>query len=924
MRAAVAVVCVTAVVLRKQTHAASPGLRKPAHAAKPVKPDLALLRQKMQKMEAEERQAEHAFEQRQAPLSWTPNWELPNGMEKPPDVWTGDWWHLANGGTLPPVPPPTPPPSPIPLPDQLVKWPAEASSDYVTDDQINYHREHGWPINATQWLKNQWARWQPQGGLNVTNTTYPCYSQYAFSDLYLGDLKMPVTVDYRLMNLSHNEAEVRYCVDHNPKFNGDLFVECRNSELVVDNSSCYPDIYPAVMVDMHIGVFKPPHVDPGFRVNDTQLINITGLNASVTAPWDPFILRFSEVVKAGSGSVKITEHNPPEVRRDYIGPIIDIPVDDYYQVFFGEDLDNWQHGVAVIKSKAGHLKTKNGGQLYSIDIPEGALVDRAGNPAQFAVNQTSLHLEFKVMDIVPPHIKQDWVQAFFPLDGDTGRFVHHNVTISWDEPVLRRGSPDAVIRLEPRVADDEQCYRDYGVHGCGPVYLDESHAPIDLPLYGPQVVMLETPMSTAPCNVGMACSTMALFPGKLEFGVTYAVVIADADIRDASGLNFTGLGTLDQGNYFFTTATEKQMQLRTEIVFFKDYDKKRLQDTMNMFHTTTGPMDMPWQDSFAKLRLLTLTWAIGEAEKVLADPYGLPVESDLQNIVNELKKDRFEPRGVPFGDPWVCKDFQSHMLQSVGFDCMPAVQKTSNGFDIISRTATFYYRDGCLCHSHYVNNCPFTTQAATTYMDFGFSGMDQKVVAPGNALCWYWSLSSNPEWGYMSSPSNYFNATDPADDERLVKQFWSWDAAHRPTEAAARDPVSDHYGIEASLLHGAPSVQQRAKAESRQPLTRPLPASARRMRLKRTPHTVHHPNVPAVTVPKVMDAVRRVLPTLPPEPPDVEPTRYPLVAEAVPTPWMEPLKLPSKVKPVAATAAERVEPTNVPPPMNPHVWYGNQ
>merc|ERR1719213_1479834 len=155
----------------------------------------------------------------------------------------------------------------------------------------------------------------------------------------------------------------------------------------------------------------------------------------------------------------------------------------------------------------------------------------------------------------------------------------------------------------------------------------------------------------------------------MEFGVTYAVVIQNADFQDASGLNFTGLGTLDNGLYWFTTATRKQMDLRTHIEFMTEYDERRLKDTM----------DMPRVDSFAQLRRLTLVWAIGEAKKILADPYGLPVESDLQLVVDELTKDRFEPRGVPFGDPWVCQDFQSHMLQSVGFTCQPAVQKSAHG-----------------------------------------------------------------------------------------------------------------------------------------------------------------------------------------------------------------------------------------------------
>merc|ERR1719271_418633 len=100
--------------------------------------------------------------------------------------------------------------------------------------------------------------------------------------------------------------------------------------------------------------------------------------------------------------------------------------------------------------------------------------------------------------------------------------------------------------------------------------------------------------------------------------------------------------------------------------------------------------------------------------------------------------------------------------------------------------------------------------------------MDQKVISPGHSLCWYWSLSSNPGWGYLSSPSNYFNATDPADDERLVKQFWSWEAAHRPREAAARDMVADHVASR-SLAHRGASRKRRAAPAARSAPATPAP-----------------------------------------------------------------------------------------------------
>ena len=38
-----------------------------------------------------------------------------------------------------------------------------------------------------------------------------------------------------------------------------------------------------------------------------------------------------------------------------------------------------------------------------------------------------------------------------------------------------------------------QCYQEFKIHGCGPIYLDEAHAPIDIPLYSDQVVMYDQP-----------------------------------------------------------------------------------------------------------------------------------------------------------------------------------------------------------------------------------------------------------------------------------------------------------------------------------------------------------------------------------------------------------------------------------------------
>ena len=113
------------------------------------------------------------------------------------------------------------------------------------------------------------------------------------------------------MNLSHLESEIRYCVEINGKYNGDYYVYCRDGVLYVENSTCYLDVIPPYMQDFHMGEFIPNRAE--FNINDTQQLNMTtseytpysdkepGTRPPITAPWDQFILRFSEAVQAGSG-----------------------------------------------------------------------------------------------------------------------------------------------------------------------------------------------------------------------------------------------------------------------------------------------------------------------------------------------------------------------------------------------------------------------------------------------------------------------------------------------------------------------------------------------------------------------------------------------------------------------------------------------
>merc|ERR1719473_2186486 len=144
------------------------------------------------------------------------------------------------------------------------------------------------------------------------------------------------------------------------------------------------------------------------------------------------------------------------------------------------------------------------------------------------------------------------------------------------------------------------------------------------------------------------------------------------------------------------------------------------------------------------------------------------------------------PRGVPFSQE-TCQDLQKHWLwelpgnqgakgaanyvppaspgyptyedvemkPALSLNCMYTVQKTQIGYDYMTASPVMYYRDGCYCESRWINGCPFHLHLSPSYQYFGFDSMSERIISDGagsyspNALCWYWSTPTHPEWGYL-------------------------------------------------------------------------------------------------------------------------------------------------------------------------------
>merc|ERR1719428_568172 len=436
--------------------------------------------------------------------------------------------------------------------------------------------------------------------------------------------------------------------------------------------------------------------------------------------------------------------------------------------------------------------------MYEVNVPSGAFTDVVDPPNPMT---HSLLFNITVKDPFDPHVQNNFMDggAFFPKAYHEGRYPWHNITIKFDEQLILNPHIDPSeykVTLNPR---------------------DDKYETLVLP-FGPE----QGQANLMDVGVGdLTVTHLHINPHghdefkHLEIGARYHVEIELGVLTDMFGNPFHGLSTCPkdcltgprstgpggtypdeetgklpeesfpknvnpggwftpccEGNYYFTIADEEMMNMRKKILFLREWALRRIKDTAEMFHV---PFEnehtikkLGWIHGFANFRALLISWAIGEAKKVLDDPLGLPTKLDLENIINELNNDRMEPWGRPFSDPDVCSDFASHVLPGM-MTCGPAVDKRAVGYDTWTQSGVFYYRNGCFCQSHFIQGCPLAGGLAAqwpTYRDFGFMAYEEKIVDTGvgphteNALCWYWSTPDHPEWGYLGSPDNYFNGGD--------------------------------------------------------------------------------------------------------------------------------------------------------------------
>lgn len=526
----------------------------------------------------------------------------------------------------------------------------------------------------------------------------------------------------------------------------------------------------------------------------TQIIN----------PWDGIILRFDECVIADHKEIVWTPLNPPPFEISTLKPR------GYRNEI--QTMRTRASDVYLVSVNCGNvtirppdiLIMKNLGQLYEVEIPEGTFYDYAEIPNYSA----GWKFNVTVRDLITPHVLMDWNRAFRPLAFHTGRYPWHNITIRFDEPMMLNARyKEHKMRLDPR---------------------DSGSQVIDIDFHDEEVVQWQEGGLILHINpFGHAKDDWTGDPIGFELGATYRVTIDPTVITDLFGNNFTGLSSCPvdcsvvaplypyepctcTGEYKFTIATPAQMALRKKIAFYLKYTRRRINDTLHMFHLPTTqdemavngmPLNGVWTNSATQGRMINIMFFIGQADAVLADPDGLIREQgaqSLQKVYDELTAYKFEPRGYPFKDDWVCPDLETHVLPG-RMKCQYIAQKSATGYNVALRAGSFYFREGCLCRVFWQGGCPFSLSQFPNYKDLGFSMYDEKFVNGAltanalteNYLCWYWSEPDYPEYGYLAHPTNYYPREVPENQwycayPRIPEQPcstlrpWEWEMA--PTE----------------------------------------------------------------------------------------------------------------------------------------------
>jgi len=135
--------------------------------------------------------------------------------------------------------------------------------------------------------------------------------------------------------------------------------------------------------------------------------------------------------------------------------------------------------------------------------------------------------------------------------------------------------------------------------------------------------------------------------------------------------------------------------------------------------------------------------------------------ADFKTVTNWMIDNRMNPVGLPHSEK-TCKDLNTHVLHksdgeklvpSPDISCNYVRQKSAIGYDYMTASAVFLYRDGCQCDSRWAMGCPWEVDQQPSYATFGFAAMDKKEINTGmgaklNYVCWYWSDPVHPESGY--------------------------------------------------------------------------------------------------------------------------------------------------------------------------------
>jgi len=281
-----------------------------------------------------------------------------------------------------------------------------------------------------------------------------------------------------------------------------------------------------------------------------------------------------------------------------------------------------------------------------------------------------------------------------------------------------------------------------------------------------------------------AAPTDARFPLETWGETSYAGPReANATCSNGTWTNHAYVDQVQRKPAHLNCFSREQIRLLKEMMHYLEWTEERL--------NATEAVAYKWIDVSANTRMAWLKLAQTNAHRLYKESLEgkMPPAADFIKVTKAMVENSMIPRGEPPSQE-LCQDFQNHVLwqlkktggglgepnyipplkdgyplptdvtltQPVSFTCSYTAEKSAVGFDYVTRTPNLFYRDGCACESRWINFCPFRLELSPSYKYFGFDAMTEKAVsnAPGshapNALCWYWSTPTHPEWGYLRNP----------------------------------------------------------------------------------------------------------------------------------------------------------------------------